>query len=775
MLRFLVFLFLFTGSAPLIGQTNLAIGEWDIHIPFNNGLSVTQSPNYVYYSTDLGLMRLSKEDRWTTDFFTTNDGLSLAERSVIKYHPGAEALVLAYESGVIDILQSSGVTTMNDIKDFDNFPIDKKPNHMYVDGLEPVVISGNFGLSRVDIKNKKVLWTAFTFNNPVYAVSRANNIYYAATEDGLYSISAIGQTENFAAWEKIGPDRGFPDDVSAGAVTRWRQGIYVGAEESVYVLNDTTGMFEELFTLDDYEVVSMSSEYQRLLVTYRCGDDCDAVVVDFHPNLDTTLSNPGCTNRTLEAIEDEIGWVYYADLFNNYRYAPGNGTDCTLLQPNSPYSSNINEIAVGRDEVVIASGGTVNGFAYAFRNDGFFIFDENGQWSAQNIFNNEVLREEDLKNFHRVKIHPITGEQYHGTYWGGVVVYHHDGTITIYDEENSALREKDDGDARERVIGMEFDRDANLWVASFLAPENDLAVLRNDGTWKGFNPPNFGNGPNEVAVDSNGNKWVTMTGDASRGIYVFNEGDMEDDLDDEYYIFNQNNSALPTNRAICATVDLDGDVWIGTDEGAVVFTCGQNLFEGGCQGTRPRVVQDTILALLLETEEVRCIAVDGANRKWFGTTNGVFVQSPSGEEQVLSFNTDNSPLLSNVINDIAIDRREGLAYIGTDKGLCIYRTDATQGGSSHANEVLAYPNPVRPGYNGPIAIKGLPRDADVKITDVSGTMIYETTALGGQAIWDGRDYNGERARSGIYLVFSTSDAGGFETPDAMVTKILIMN
>ncbi|MDX1685209.1 MAG: hypothetical protein R3275_08225 [Saprospiraceae bacterium] len=763
-----------------IGQTNLAIGEWEVHIPYKFGLSVTQSPNYVYYSTDLGLMRLSKEDRQTTEFITTIDGLSQAERSVIKYHPSSRTLVVAYETGIIDLLTSSGVTTMTDISNFDNFPIDKTPNHIY-DDFDAVILSGNFGMSRIDVENQKVLWTTFTLGNAVHALSRVYNIYFAATDDGLYSIPIEGQTENFQAWEKLGATHGLPEGVSFGAATRWENRLYVGAGESLYMLNDSIYLedsvfqFEEIFKLEDFDLVHLSSESWNLLATYYCPDQCNAQVIGFSGDSDTTSSQPECTSRTLETIQDGDGWVYYADQFNGYRLSHGNGNACVIHNPNSPFSSNINEIAVGRDEVVIASGGTVNGFFYSFRNDGFFILNEDGRWSARNLFNVDTLKERDLKNFHRVKIHPITGDQYHGTYWNGIVVYHQDGTYTFYTEENSALRKKDDMDPRERVIGMEFDQEANLWVATFLAPEHDLAVLRNDGTWKGFDPPNFGSGPNEVAVDSNGYKWITMTGDASRGVYVFDEGDMDDDLDDRYQLITQNNSELPSNMAICVTVDLDGDVWVGTNEGAVVFACGENLFEGECRGNRPKVLQDTILALLLETEEVRSIAVDGANRKWFGTNNGVFVQSPSGEEQVLAFNTDNSPLLSNVINDIAIDRREGIVYIGTDKGLCVYRTEATLGGAVHAREVYAYPNPVRPGYEGPIAIKGLPRDADVKITDVSGTLIYETTALGGQAIWDGRDYNGVKAKSGVYLVFTTSDSGSFDTPEGLVTKVLIMN
>jgi hypothetical protein len=533
--------------------------------------------------------------------------------------------------------------------------------------------------------------------------------------------------------------------------------------------------FEEILQKEDFEIISMSGESRRLFVTYHCPDDCDPVVVDFDFRLDTSESRPSCIGMTLDAIEDERGFVWYADRYNLFRMAPGNGTECQYFNPNSPASSNVNEIAVGENQVVVASGGTINGFAYAFRNDGFFILDQYGRWYRRSIFNDTLLRDRDLKNFHRVRIHPITGDQYHGTYWGGLAIFHTDGTYTFYDESNSALRKKDPSDARERVIGMEFDQDNNLWVASFLAPENSLAVLKNDGTWKGFDPPGFGESPNEVAVDSNGFKWITMTADASRGVYVFDEGDMDDDLDDRGYTFSQNNSELPSNNVISVAVDIDGDIWVGTDQGAVVFECGEDYFEGNCVGNRRKVEQDSIIAYLLETEEIRCIAIDGANRKWFGTRNGIYVQSSSGEEQELSFTTDNSPLLSNVINDIAIDQRNGMVYIGTDKGINVYRTDATAGGKYHANEVIAFPNPVRPGYNGPIAINGLPRDADIKITDVTGTLVYETKALGGQAVWDGRDYNGVKAKSGVYLVFSTSEGGSFEKPEALVTKLMIMN
>ena len=126
----------------------------------------------------------------------------------------------------------------------------------------------------------------------------------------------------------------------------------------------------------------------------------------------------------------------------------------------------------------------------------------------------------------------------------------------------------------------------------------------------------------------------------------------------------------------------------------------------GHQGSRIKVEQDGVLNYLFGEETIYSIAIDGANRKWFGTGSGVFVQSPAGNEEVASYTTDNSPLLDNRIIDIAIDGNNGIVYIATDGGIMSVRTDAIDGGVVHSGDVYAYPNPVRPDYDEPIAIRG---------------------------------------------------------------------
>ena len=218
--------------------------------------------------------------------------------------------------------------------------------------------------------------------------------------------------------------------------------------------------------------------------------------------------------------------------------------------------------------------------------------------------------------------------------------------------------------------------------------------------------------------------------------------------------------------------DLDGEIWIGTDKGIGVFYNPSSVFSGGNFDAQQILIQEGDYGqYLLSEEKINCIIIDGANRKWIGTEkSGVFLLSEEGTEEILHFTTENSPLFSNNIIDIAINPENGEVFIGTGEGLISYRSDATEGESTQS-ETHVFPNPVRESYNGPIAINGLVANANIKITDIDGNLVFEDFAKGGQAIWNGKNKNGERASTGVYLVFST-DVNGIEKT---VSKILFIH
>ncbi|MBV6653884.1 MAG: hypothetical protein KI786_09020, partial [Mameliella sp.] len=455
---------------------------------------------------------------------------------------------------------------------------------------------------------------------------------------------------------------------------------------------------------------------------------------------------------------------------------------CESISFNTPWSEAVWNMSINNGQLWMASGGLDQTLGPIFISDGFASLID-GQWTIYNRDLQEALKgadlnstDDDIQVFVTSAINPQNGKVYMGSYIEGLVeIDPVTQELTTFNIDNSSLQIAQQ-DIRVRIGGLAFDEDNNLWVSNNSAPA-PISVLMPGGEWRNFQPNCGQNTVLDIAVDGSGYKWMRL-GSNSAGLLLFDEGEMDDPNDDQCRVFTANNSELPNNDVNCVVADLEGDIWVGTTEGVVIFECGSSAFDESCLGTRRIVEQDGFGARLLETENVIDIAVDGANRKWIGTQNGVFLLSPSGEEQVDRFTSTNSPLFDNSIVDLAVDQQSGEVYMGTAKGIISYQSDAVAGGRVHSSDILVYPNPVREDYEGPIAINGLARDAVVKITDITGKMVFETNALGGQAIWDGRDYNGRRVQTGVYLVFSSSNARNTSLnaqPDAAVTKIMVIN
>lgn len=215
---------------------------------------------------------------------------------------------------------------------------------------------------------------------------------------------------------------------------------------------------------------------------------------------------------------------------------------------------------------------------------------------------------------------------------------------------------------------------------------------------------------------------------------------------------------LPDNTVYCLAKDRRGSIWIGTANGIGIVNCPSQVIAGDCESELRIVQYDQFAGYLFQNEQVRTIAVDGANRKWIGTNNGVWLISDDGEEILHRFTESNSPLPSNRIQNIRIDPISGEVYFGTENGLVSYRGTATEP-KARQEEILVFPNPVPSGYSGPIAFRDLTANADLRITDMSGQLIFRTRAQGGQAVWNGKDYTGRRPQSGVYLIFVTDPQG----------------
>lgn len=776
----LLLLYLIFPSVLLAQNTDLAIGQWRTHLPFREGSYVSQSPEKIYYSTGEAVLILDKAEGFT-DRLDKVDGLSNTGIDIVEYHSPTGILIIVYENSAFDLVYPDGqVGTFRQIPNFSNFVGEKTIAQVYLETDSTILIAANFGLSKFNLQREEFVWTTFT-GVSVRSVATWQENIYIATEEGIYQTGQASATpEDFSSWNLLDQEEGFPLFYSSSALGVFQNQLYFNLDSDLHRYDgDTLSFIQAAPSGTDLAYLRVLDP--EFLIAYACRTGCpgQAFYLDGNGELNTIAGN--CIGIPTAVVKDQGGRVWFGDRYRSLRILPSIDSDnCDYREYNSPLSTENREMVIRNGDLWLATGGVTQIFNYRFLDQGIASLID-GQWSIYNRNNTAAFRgadpndgDDDLFDFITIAIHPANGTVYAGSFFEGLLEY--DGTqFNLYNDTNSSLGNAIGDSKRTRIGGLVFDEENRLWITNHAA-EFPLSVLNPDGSWQNFGPSCNVRDLHQITIDGAGNKWMASNNSAV-GVIVFDQGILDDPNDDRCRTFTSSNSELPTNRVNCLATDLDGDVWVGTSEGIIIFECGNAAFEPNCVGSARVFSEGGFNEALLNTEDIKTIAVDGANRKWVGTTNGVFVLSPDGEEEVAHFTSNNSPLLNDNIVDIAIDSQTGEVFMGTNDGIISYRSDATQGSRFHREaSAKVYPNPVRPDYQGPIAIQGLSRDANVKITDISGRLVFETTANGGQAIWNGTDYTGRRVSTGVYLVFSTDNTRsvGFGQPSSAVARIVFV-
>lgn len=318
-----------------------------------------------------------------------------------------------------------------------------------------------------------------------------------------------------------------------------------------------------------------------------------------------------------------------------------------------------------------------------------------------------------------------------------------------------------------RINGMKYDKDGNLWITNALV-NRGLRVLKNNNTWQSFDLSTVVQSPEfihygNIDVDKNNTKWVASYG---RGVIAFNEK-----YNNKFIVINEENGNLPNNDVRCVAVDNKNQLWIGTFKGLRILNSVDRFISENELTTTNIVIQEGDLAQELFYQQViQDIKVDGSNNKWVSIADaGVFQVSPNGQTTLRRFTKENSPLPSNNVLDIEIDEVSGEVFFATDKGLVSFLGSSTKGDDNLEN-VYAYPNPVRPGYTGTVKISGLMDKVNLKITDIEGNLVFETTSSGGTVEWDTTAFGKYKVASGVYMVFVTSN----DAAETTVKKIMVV-
>ncbi len=759
------FLLLINGNP--YAQEGLRIGDWESFLPANLGSSVTQSDKHLFYASENQLVIIDKEDGSVEKWSKVN-GLSDVALRHVRYHTPTKSLIIVYENSNIDILRDGRIWNFSAIRDNLSITGDKRVFQVKFGDQNNVFFACGFGLVEFFL-DQFVFGTTLLTPVRVLDVTVWNEYLYMATEEGLYRIKPkeVLLLSDFGLWDSV--DDTDISGLRTEGVCSFDNILYAGTGSNVWRSED--GISFELFYAAgaNRQLAYLSNEGSALLAGFGCiNSNCTPSGYRFNSDGIATALPANCFSSPVYALEDEKGRIWFADRFRGIRSWTSGDGNCGLGGYNGPYSANVSDIEVKGGKLYIASGGTQPNGDYLFREDGFFER-ENGIWTSYNKFSVPEFGAKDMRDFFRLKAHPKKDLLYVGNYLAGLIEWKGPDDFIIFDQSNSSLGGTVGDLQRTRISGLDFDKNDNLWISNFLAI-NPISVYTKDGKWKNFSVPGSTE-LQQVVVDDFGNKWFAVY---RSGLLVFQEGrDINNPAEYKYRSITTANSLLPTNLVNCLAKDLDGAIWVGTDQGILVFECGSDPFRDACRGTDRRLEQDGYGAILLSTESIRALAVDGANRKWIGTTNGLFVQSANGEEAIFNFTSTNSPLLDNTIVSLKADLATGMVYVGTNRGVQAIRSDATGGLAVFEETLTAFPNPVRPEYDGPIAIKGLARDANFKITDADGRLVYEGRANGGQAIWDGRDLSGRRVESGVYLIFATYTRN-LEFPSAKTGKIVVI-
>jgi len=757
---------LFTFLSRGISQHSIPpIGQWRDHLPYHAAIDVVAGSNKIFCATPYSVFNIDLADNSVTRFSRVN-GLHETGVSAISYDSVNEKLFIGYRNSNIDIIYRNDVFNVPDIK-LDNIIGDKTIYNVFSLG-KYFYLSSGLGVIVIDADKYEVKDSWFIGNSggqvKVNGFTASNSFFYAATNEGLKrtSVNTIDPA-NYLNWQNLSGSNGLSNGICSDVINVSGK-IFAMQNDSVFVLNGNN--WDLFFTEATWKIQNINSSAAKVIVSEIKNGNAKITSLNDNGMIARSIQQPGRIVQPEKAILiNNDYWV--ADSIGGLTKFMSNGFENYDL--NSPQSIATGEIIFVND-VFYATAGTVSANWQKQNNkNGIYKFSE-GQWTNYN--NKQFAQLDSMPDLISVTIDSRDGSVWAGSYGGGLLHIKADNSIEIF-KQNSSIGQATFDPGSFRVSGLAFDKENNLWVANYGAAQN-IVVRKKDGVWKTFAPPFalLENAASQIVVDDENQKWFISPG--GNGLIVFNDNNSIDNTaDDKWKLYRSGGGIgnLPTNNVLSIAKDKNGFIWIGTDEGIGVVQCPQNVFASqGCDAVLPVVTQGGFNQYLFKGEEVRCIAVDGADRKWVATKNGAWLISAEGDKVIYQFTETNSPLLSNDVKKITIDGRTGEVFIATSNGICSFRSTATEGGEANSN-VLVFPNPVPPGYSGTIAIRGLVNNAIVKITELDGRLVYQTRALGGQAVWGGKDYRGRRISSGVYLVL-VSDDGRKEN---LATKIIFIS
>lgn len=751
------------------------VGIWTPYLSYYSTTNVAEANNTVFAVANGSLYSYGKEDQ-SLKFYSRQNGLSDNGITHIDYNQETKTLLIIYSSGNIDLLSDAGIYNIPYIQTSTNIQ-DPTVNSIYF-YKEYAYLSMNFGIVVVNMRKNEITDT-YRLNKIVRSVCIKSNSIYAATSEGLLSASTNDNLLDANNWKKIllNTDKFNEDNIANIGLFQNTLCFFV-KKKGVYY-QDSNNEIQNLCI--DSDINNITVQRDKLFAytntnTYICSSLSQKTQVATGTTNDISCQNTSNTYWVASGSDGLVGMKLKGNQMEVF------ASQLVSLE-DSPKRNYCDFMTFQQGKLLVAGGGR---WTNRENRPGTLMAYENRKWT--NLNESTIAKQSGIKfsDVTTIAVDPKDPTHYFASTWGeGVFEFKDNEFVKLYNMSNSTLGTALESDPKGyvRVEGLCYDKDNNLWMTN-TAINSRVSILKNDGTWSALRSGKYeilNNIPliDKILITSKGYKWINIPRE-NVGIIVFDDkGTIEDTSDDVVNKITSFNLNKPTGEAIsvsgyfCMAEDKNGTIWIGTNRGPIICPVPDKAINDpeNVYCTRIiRSIQDDIPTYFLDNAKVTAIAVDGGNRKWLGTEgNGVFLVNEDGSETIENFTTENSPLLSNKINSIAINDQTGEVFFGTENGIISYMSDASEGKDDYS-EVYAYPNPVRPEYADQVTITGLMTDSNVKITDLNGNIIFQAKSSGGQLTWNCRNINGNRVASGVYLVLSSTP----KAKESVVTKIMVI-
>ena len=749
--------------------TQFSLGQqsnqmWKGYFSYNEIVDVESASNAVFASTQNALFSQVIASS-NLNIYNSITGLKPDVISTIHHSESFNKTFVGNKNGLILIQNPDGsVTTKVDVIEEVPVPPNKKKINDFYEFNGRLYVATDYGISVIDVATSEFITTYFigtageetevlqttVLNNEIYAVTRSFGIRKANINNpNLF---------DFSQWQT------FDTNFWSGIVTFNNQLVATNTNARTYSYNGAS--FQEILNHNQIGLKLKTNGNELIITTqnniYVLGQSFNIMAhITQIPDLNVKF--------TAATVVDEF--IYVGTEKNGLFSTPiTNPTVFTAMSPNGPLQNYAFRVKKGKNKLWMVHGDYSQQFnPYPLDDLGISTYTTDNSW--------QILPYQDLlgaKSLSDIAINPSRpNEVFVTSYFSGMLKFQGEevellnNTNTGPNGLESLVLSGNPSYIDIRINSPAFDKEGNLWVTNGLV-DRGIKVLRANGQWQSFDltgiTANLATGRyNSMAIDKNSTKWIAAYND---GVVAFNEN-----YSNKFIVINQENADIPAPVVNCLAIDNRNQLWIGTMAGLRVLSSIDRFITETELDVFPIIIQEGDLAQeLFYQQPILDIAVDGANRKWVSIADGgVFLVSSNGQQTLYRFDKSNSPLPSNNILDIEIDGVSGEVFFVTDKGMVSFLGTSTKP-SDGLGEVYVYPNPVRPNFVGTVKISGLTDKANIKITDIEGNLVYETTSSGGTIEWDTTAFGKYKVASGVYMIFVASEDG----LDSTVKKVMIV-